>query len=54
MSLPTLGYEDNTTLSKISIAQMQLVEAISLFIENKFLCATTLAGAAEEILGKLI
>lgn len=54
LGVPSLGYEDDTTLSKISIAQTQLVEAINLFVSEKFICAVTLAGAAEEILGKLI
>lgn len=54
MPIPTLGYEGVTTLPKTSVAQTQLIEAISLFVANKFLCAITLAGAAEEILGKLL
>ncbi len=54
MSLPTLGFEDDTTLSKIEIARLQLIEAIALFVQTKFLPAVTLAGAAEEILGKLL
>ena len=54
MSIPSLGYEDDTTLSSAVIAQTQLVEAIAQFVDTKFLCAITLAGAAEEILGKLL
>lgn len=54
MPIPSLGYEDDTTLSRISIAQTQLIEAINLFAFEKFICAVTLAGAAEEILGKLL
>ena len=54
MSLPSLGYEDDTTLSKGEVAQTQLVEAIAFFVACKFLPAVTLAGAAEEILGKLL
>ena len=53
MGTPSLGYEDSTTLSRGTIAQVQLTEAIDLFVQEKFLCAVTLAGAAEEILGKL-
>ena len=42
-------------LSKIEIAQIQLDRAISLFFnENDYISAITLAGAAEEILGKLL
>ena len=54
MSNPTLGYEEDTKISKTEIATFQLNEAISLFIENKFLCALTLAGAAEEVLARLV
>lgn len=54
VSTPPLGYEGDTTLSNIAVAQVQLTEAIELFVQNKFLCAVTLAGAAEEILGKLL
>ena len=54
MSSPSLGYEEDTTLSKSEVARIQLVEAIALFVAEKFLPAITLAGAAEEILGKLL
>ena len=54
MSTPTIGYEDDTTLSRSEIARVQLVEAVALFVTEKFLPALTLAGAAEEILGKLL
>ena len=54
MSTPTIGYEDNTTLHRGEVARLQLVEAITLFVAEKFLAALTLAGAAEEILGKLL
>src|SRR5437868_1630612 len=54
MSTPTLGYEDDSTLPRSEVARLQLTEAIRLFVEDKFLAALTLAGAAEEILGKLI
>jgi len=50
MLAPTLGYEDDTEISKAEIAQVQLTEAIALFIEERFLCALTLSGAAEEVL----
>src|SRR5712691_482706 len=54
MSAPSLGYESNTILAKAAIAQTQLVEAIAQFVAIRFLCAITLAGAAEEVLGKLL
>jgi len=54
VSSPSLGYEEDTTLSKSEVARIQLVEAIALFVAEKFLPAITLAGAAEEILGKLL
>lgn len=54
MGTPTIGYEDNTTLARSEVARVQLVEAIALFVAGKFLPALTLAGAAEEILGKLL
>lgn len=54
MRTPTLGYENDTQISKIEIAQTQLKEAIALFLNEKFLCAITLAGAAEEILARLL
>jgi hypothetical protein len=53
-STPTLGYEADTQISKDEIGQVQLTEAIALFIEKKFLSALTLAGAAEEIFGRLL
>ncbi|OGS77039.1 MAG: hypothetical protein A2Z94_01735 [Gallionellales bacterium GWA2_55_18] len=49
MRSPTLGYEDDTEISKSEIACEQLTEAITLFLQQKFLCAVTLAGAAEGI-----
>ena len=54
MSTPTIGYEDDTTLPRSEVARLQLVEAITLFVAEKFLAALTLAGAVEEILGKLL
>src|SRR5580765_7799473 len=54
MSAPSLGYEDDTRLTKSDVARIQLDEAIALFVEGRFLPALTLAGAAEEIFGKLI
>lgn len=40
-------------VSKLEAATIQLDRAISLFFEDDWLCSLTLAGAAEEILGKL-
>ena len=42
-----MGYE------KKDIAITQLKKAIQLFQEKEYICAVTLAGAAEEILGKI-
>lgn len=40
-------------VSKLSIALVQLETAIKLFLsDNNYICAATLAGAAEEILGE--
>lgn len=50
MGNPTLGYEEDTQISKTEIAKIQLIEAINLFIQGKNICAITLAGAAEAIL----
>ena len=52
--MSTLGFEDDTRISKVEIARTQLVEAIDLFLSGKFLCAITLAGAAEEIFARLL
>ena len=54
MNTPTLGFEDDSTLSKREIARVQLVEAIALLLEGKFLCSLTLAGAAEAVLAGLL
>jgi hypothetical protein len=40
-------------LEKRDIALAQLRRAIQLFRKGDFVCATTLAGAAEEILGRI-
>lgn len=50
----TLGYVEDIQITKSEIAQVQLVQAIELFVSEKFLPSITLAGAAEEILGRLI
>ena len=40
------------TLTKLEVATRQLDAAIRLFLEDDYLSSLTLAGAAEEILGK--
>lgn len=54
MNTPTLGYEADTEISKSEIARRQLNEAITLFLQQNFLCAITLAGAAETIFSGLL
>ena len=54
MAAPSLGFEDDTHLSKSDVATIQLAEAIVLFVAERFLPALTLAGAAEEIFGLLL
>ena len=40
--------------NKVDLAREQLDDAISLFRKKKFVSALTLAGAAEDILGKAL
>jgi hypothetical protein len=54
VTTPTLGYEEDTQITKDEIAKVQLTEAISLFLAGKYLCAITLSGAAEEIFARLL
>lgn len=54
MGAPSIGYEEHSTLRRSDVARIQLIEAIALFVNDKFLPALTLAGAAEEIFGKLL
>lgn len=42
-----------TTISKLDVAVHQLNVAIRLFLDGDYLASLTLAGAAEEILGRL-
>lgn len=49
MSTTTLGYESDKQIPKSEIARVQLVEAITLFLEGNFICSITLAGAAEDV-----
>lgn len=43
----------NHDISKKEIALIQLRRAIQLFMNDEYICAATLSGAAEEILGKI-
>lgn len=52
--MATLGYKDPEVLEKKDIALRQLRQAIRLFTEEQFICSLTLAGAAEEILARLL
>lgn len=45
--------EETMTLTKLQVATWQLDVAIRLFLEGDYLSSLTLAGAAEEILGRL-
>ena len=54
MKAPTLGYEDDARISKSEMALVQLRGSIALFLRQEFLCALTLAGAAEAILAGLL
>lgn len=51
----TLNLDEMPTFSKREVAAHQLERALRLFLdENDHVCAITLAGASEEILGKLL
>ena len=54
MNVPSLGHEDDSTLTKRDIARRQVVESINLFLRGDFICALTLAGAAEGVLAGLL
>ncbi len=54
MATMSLGFEPNTTISKWEIAQRQLHQAINLFLAGDYVCAITLAGAAEGIFAGLL
>lgn len=53
MNTPALGFEEDSYISKQEIAQTQLTEAISLYLQGKFARALTLAIAAEGALAGL-
>lgn len=51
----TLDLDKMLTLSKLEVAEHQLERALALLLdENDYVCSITLAGASEEILGKLL
>lgn len=51
----TLNLDEMPTFTKREVAAHQLERALRLFLdENDYVCAITLAGASEEILGKLL
>lgn len=51
----TLNLDEMPTFTKREVAVHQLERALQLFLdENDFVCAITLAGASEEILGRLL
>lgn len=50
-----LNLDDLLTFTKAEVAAHQLERALGLFLEDTdYVCAITLAGACEEILGKLL
>lgn len=53
LRVPSIGHEEDKRISRTEIAATQLSDAIELFLAGKYLSTITLAGAAEEILGKL-
>lgn len=51
----TLNLDEMPTFTKREVAAHQLERALRLFLdESDYVCAITLAGASEEILGKLL
>jgi hypothetical protein len=50
----TLGFSDDERISRSDIAKVQLAKAIELFVTEQFIPSITLAGAAEEIFGRLL
>ena len=54
MSSASIGFEPDTSINKSEIARIQLVEAITHFLMGNYVCAITLAGAAEGILAGLL
>ncbi len=54
MKTTTLGFEDDSRISKVEIAKLQINEAIAQFLEGNFVCAITLAGAGEAVLAGIL
>lgn len=52
--MKSIGYTEDENLHKSEIAVIQLEKAIELFIHEEFICSLTIAGPAEELLGKLL
>ncbi|WP_447915470.1 hypothetical protein [Delftia acidovorans] len=50
----SLGYQEDTSMSKFKIARLQIEGAIALLINKIFLCELTLVGATEEISSRLM
>jgi hypothetical protein len=51
----TLDLTELPTFTKLELAEHQLERALKLFLDEKdYVCAITLAGVSEEILGKLL
>lgn len=48
-----MAINEKNTLHQIDIALVQLEKACELYFQNNPICALTLAGAAEEILGEI-
>lgn len=51
---PSLGIEEDSTISVHEGALIQLNDSIRLFVAGSYLSSVTLAGAADELLGKLL
>jgi hypothetical protein len=49
-----LRFEAPVQIAKSEIARVQLVEAINLFLAEKYIPCITLAGAAEEVFARLL
>lgn len=49
-----MGYTEEERFHRADIATIQLVKAIELFVIEQFIPSITLAGAADEIFGKLL
>ena len=50
----TIGYKKIEQIEKLEIAIRQLEDALALFTQERFISSLTLAGAAEEVLARLL